>query len=220
MPPPGYFIVVEGPEGSGKSTLVAELAAWMETGGVKPVRVREPGGTPVAEGARRLLLDPELEVAPLAEVFLYLAARADLVHRVIRPALEAGGVVLADRFDLSTEIYQVVGRGLDRDMVLAANRAATGGLRPDITLITDVPAGVGLARQQQGRQALDRLDLENQAFHQRVIEAYLAVEGPGVRHLDGTRPPEQLFAAARDALVAHRPDLFSGRNVGTERQRT
>ncbi|TFG53244.1 MAG: thymidylate kinase, partial [Gemmatimonadales bacterium] len=128
--------------------------------------------------------------------------------------------VLADRFDLSTEIYQVVGRGLDRDMVLAANRAATGGLRPDMILITDVPPGVGLARQQQSRQALDRLDLENQAFHQRVIEAYLAAEGPGVRHLDGTLPPEQLFAAARDALVADRPDLFSGRNVGTEKQRT
>jgi len=182
--------------------------------------VREPGGTPVAEGARRLLLDPQLEVAPLAEVFLYLAARADLVHRVIRPALEGGGLVLADRFDLSTEIYQVVGRGLDRDMVLAANRAATGGLRPDMTLVTDVPPGVGLARQQHGRQALDRLDLENQAFHQRVIEAYLAVEGPGVRHLDGTLPPERLFAAARDALMADRPDLFLGRNVGTEEQRT
>jgi len=211
----GCFVVVEGPEGSGKSTLVAELAAWMQAGGLAPVRVREPGGTPVAEGARRLLLDPGLDVSPLAEVFLYLAARADLVHRVIRPTLEAGGLVLADRFDLSTEIYQVVGRGLDRDMVMAANRAATGGLRPDVTLVADVPPGVGLARQQRGKQELDRLDLEHQAFHQRVIEAYLAVEGPGVRHLDGTLPPEQLFAAARDALVAARPDLFAVRNVGT-----
>lgn len=216
----GFFVVVEGPEGSGKSTLVAELATWMEAGGLTPVRVREPGGTVVAEGARRLLLDPDLEVSPMAEVFLYLAARADLVHRVIRPTLESGGLVLADRFDLSTEIYQVIGRGLDRDMVMAANRAATGGLRPDLTLVTDVPPGVGLTRQQQGQQPLDRLDLEQEGFHRRVIEAYLAVEGPGVRHLDGTLPPEQLFAAARDALVAARPDLFAVQNVGKQGLRT
>ena len=209
---PGFFVVVEGPEGSGKSTLVAELAAWMDAAGLDPVRVREPGGTPVAEGARRLLLDPEFEVVPVAEVFLYLAARADLVHRVIRPALEAGRLVLADRFDLSTEIYQIVGRGLDRDMVTSANRAATGGLRPDLVLVTDVPPGVGLARQQRGEQSLDRLDLEDRAFHQRVIEAYLAVRGPGVRHLDGTLPPEALVEAAREALVAERPDLFAARD--------
>jgi dTMP kinase len=210
---PGFFVVVEGPEGSGKSTLVAELATWLDAAGLSPVRVREPGGTPVAEGARRLLLDPEFEVAPVAEVLLYLAARADLVHRVIRPALEAGRLVLADRFDLSTEIYQIVGRGLDRDMVTSANRAATGGLTPDLVLVTDVPPGVGLARQQRGEQALDRLDLEDRAFHQRVIEAYLAVRGPGVRHLDGTLPPEALFEAAREVLVAERPDLFAARDV-------
>jgi dTMP kinase len=210
---PGFFVVVEGPEGSGKSTLVAELATWMDAAGLDPVRVREPGGTPVAEGARRLLLDPEFEVAPMAEVFLYLAARADVIHRVIRPALEAGRLVLADRFDLSTEIYQIVGRGLDREMVLAANRAATGGLRPDLVLVTDVPPGVGLARQQRGAEALDRLDLEDRAFHQRVIEAYLAVGGPAVRHLDGTLPPEGLFEAAREVLVGERPDLFAARDV-------
>ena len=210
---PGFFVVVEGPEGSGKSTLVARLATWMDAAGLDPLRVREPGGTPVAEGARRLLLDPEFEVAPLAEVFLYLAARADLVHRVIRPALEAGRLVLADRFDLSTEIYQIVGRGLDREMVTSANRAATGGLRPDLVLVTDVPPGVGLARQYRGEQPMDRLDLEDRAFHQRVIEAYLAVRGQGVRHLDGTLPPEALLEAAREALVAERPDLFAARDV-------
>ncbi len=210
---PGFFIVVEGPEGSGKSTLVARLTAWMEAAGLDPLPVREPGGTPVAEGARHLLLDPEYEVAPLAELFLYLAARADLVHRVIAPALEAGRLVIADRFDLSTEIYQGVARGLDRAMVSAANRAATGGLRPDLTLVTDLPEGVGLARQQQGRQRLDRLDLEDRAFHQRVIRAYLAVQGPGVRHLDGTLPPDALFEAAREVVIGERPDLFAAQDA-------
>ncbi len=144
----GLFIVLEGPEGSGKSTLHGGLAARMREVGVDPVVVREPGATRAAELARQALLDPEHTlVGRLAELFLYLAARADLVQQVIRPALDAGRVVISDRYTMSTEAYQMVGRRLPAEVVLPANRAATGGLVPDLTLVLDLPPEVGLARQ-------------------------------------------------------------------------
>src|SRR6266850_2700138 len=121
-PMAGALIAIEGPEGAGKTTLARRLAQRLRKAGVDILEVREPGGTPVAEAARRLALDPALEVSPVAELFLMLAARADLVSKVIRPALNAGRVVLTDRFDLSTEAYQVEGRGLPREAVLEANR--------------------------------------------------------------------------------------------------
>src|SRR3954470_23354082 len=123
MSSPGFFIVLEGPEGSGKSTLLGPLAALMREHRVDPVVVREPGGTRAAEIARQALLDPEHSVGPVAELFLYLAARADLVQSTIRPALEAGRVVLSDRFALSTEAYQMAGRGLDPTLIRAGNLA-------------------------------------------------------------------------------------------------
>jgi dTMP kinase len=204
----GFFVVVEGPEGSGKSTLASALAGRMAAVGVLPVTVREPGGTSVAEMARRALLEADHPVAPIAELFLFLAARADLTTQVIRPALAAGRVVLADRYALSTEIYQVDGRGLDRTLVVPANKAATGGLTPDLTLIVDLPPGVGRARQESAGKRLDRLDRETNGFHDRVCRAYLAVEGPGVRHLDGTLSAERLLDAAWTAVAAERPDLW------------
>ncbi len=204
----GFFVVVEGPEGSGKSTLASALAGRMAAAGVPPVTVREPGGTSVAEMARRALLEADHPVAPVAELFLFLAARADLTAQVIRPALAAGRVVLADRYALSTEIYQVDGRGLDRALVIPANAAATGGLTPDLTLIVDLPPGVGRARQESAGKRLDRLDRETNGFHDRVCRAYLAVEGPGVRHLDGTLSTELLLDAAWTAVAAERPDLW------------
>jgi dTMP kinase len=204
----GFFVVVEGPEGSGKSTLASALAGRMAAVGVLPVTVREPGGTSVAEMARRALLEADHPVAPVAELFLFLAARADLTTQVIRPALAAGRVVLADRYALSTEIYQVDGRGLDRTLVVPANKAATGGLTPDLTLIVDLPPGVGRARQESAGKRLDRLDRETNGFHDRVCRAYLAVEGPGVRHLDGTLSAERLLDAAWTAVAAERPDLW------------
>lgn len=208
MAPRGYFIVVEGPEGSGKSTLARALAERMAAAGVSPVVVREPGGTSVAEMARRALLEADHPVAPVAELFLFLAARADLTAHVIRPALATGRVILADRYALSTEIYQVDGRGLDRALVVSANAAATGGLVPDLTLIVDLPPGVGRARQESAGKRLDRLDRESHGFHERVCRAYLAVEGPGVRHLDGTLSADRLLEAAWTAVAADRPDLW------------
>jgi len=208
MAPRGFFVVVEGPEGSGKSTLAQALTERMAAAGVSAVAVREPGGTSVAEMARRALLEADHPVAPIAELFLFLAARADLTAHVIRPALAAGKVVLADRYALSTEIYQVDGRGLDPALVVPANAAATGGLTPDLTLIVDLPPGVGRARQESAGKRLDRLDRESNGFHERVCRAYLAVQGPGVRHLDGTLSADRLLEAAWTALAAERPDLW------------
>ncbi|MEA2712512.1 MAG: dTMP kinase, partial [Gemmatimonadales bacterium] len=164
----GFFVVLEGPEGSGKSTLVGPLAERMRASGVDPLVVREPGSTRAAEIARQALLDPEHPVGPLAELFLYLAARADLVQSTIRPALDAGRVVLSDRFALSTEAYQMAGRGLDPGLVRAGNQAATGGVCPDLTLILDLVPELGQARQLAAGKRQDRLDRESMDFHRRV----------------------------------------------------
>jgi dTMP kinase len=208
MPLPGFFVVVEGPEGSGKSTLVRALAARMRAAGTDPVVVREPGGTSVAESVRQALLESDHAVSPVAELFLFLAARADLTAQVLRPALAAGRVVLADRFTLSTEVYQVVGRGLDAALVAAGNQAATGGLRPELTLVLDLPPGVGRGRQEAAGKAMDRLDRESAGFHERICRAYAAADGAGLRHLDGTWPSERLLDAAWTAVKDARPDLW------------
>jgi dTMP kinase len=204
----GFFVVLEGPEGSGKSTLLGPLAECMRASRIEPLVVREPGSTRAAEIARQALLDPEHPVGPLAELFLYLAARADLVHTVIEPALASGRVVLSDRFALSTEAYQMAGRGLDPSLVRAGNQAATHGLRPDLTLIIDLAPEVGLARQVAAGKRQDRLDRESAEFHRRVVEYYLAVQGSGVRHLDGRLPPDQLLQAAWSEVRAAAPETF------------
>jgi dTMP kinase len=180
----------------------------MRVGGIEPVVVREPGGTRAAEIARKALLDPEHPVGPLAELFLYLAARADLVATVIEPALAAGRVVVSDRFAMTTEAYQMAGRGLDADLVQAGNHAATRGIRPDLTLIIDLAPEIGLARQVAAGKRQDRLERESAEFHRRVVEYYLAVEGSGVRHLDGRLPPDRLLQAAWSAIQAAAPETF------------
>jgi dTMP kinase len=204
----GLFVVLEGPEGSGKSTLMAPLAERMRASGVDPVVVREPGGTRAGEIARAALLDPDHSLSALAELFLFLAARAELVSTVIAPALTGGRVVLSDRFVLSTDAYQMAGRGIPPEVVKPANRAASGGLEPDLTLILDLPPEVGRARQVASGKRLDRLDAESRELHERVLAHYLAVQGDRVRHLDGCLPPDQLLQAAWAAIVAVAPERF------------
>lgn len=208
MSTPGFFLVVEGPEGAGKSTLGAALAQRMRDSGIDPVVVREPGGTPAAEHVRQAFLDPASRFEPMSELLFVTAARANLMHEVIRPALESGRVVLSDRFDLSTMAYQGAGRGLDRPIVELVNRCATGGVVPDLTLVLDVPPALGRARQSAAGKAKDRIEREDAAFHERVAAAYLEARGPGIFHLDGTAPPAVVLETAWRRLTQERASIF------------
>ena len=193
-------MVVEGPEGSGKTTLSAALARRLRARGADPVVVRDPGGTPVADALRAELLDRDRPWTHELELLYYVTARADLVTHVIRPALEAGRLVLSDRYELSTRAYQGAGRGVDLAFLEGVNAVATGGLRPDLTLIIDLPPDAGTARQIAAGKQRDRLDREPAEFHARVARRYLQEQGPGVHHLDGTQAPEALLDAAWEVL--------------------
>ena len=192
----GTFIVIEGPDGAGKTTLGRDLEGRIRQLGLEVVAVREPGGTPAAELARRGAFEASLDADPVAELFFFLAARADLVAKVIRPALAAGKVVLSDRFELSTVAYQIAGRGLDGAAVRHANAFATGGLTADLTLVLDVNPETGRARLVRAGKPLDPIERENEVFHSRVREAFRTAAGPGIHHLDGNRPSEQVAGEA------------------------
>ena len=204
----GFFVVLEGPEGSGKSTLAQALAHTLQSRGVDPVTVREPGGTPAAEALRRELLDSDRAWTPEMELLYMVTARADLITRTIRPALEAGRVVISDRFDLSTRAYQGAGRGVQLEFLEWVNRAATGGLRPDLTIVLDLPPEEGVARLRRNQRAQNRLDQESPDFHARVAQRYLEEQGPGVCHLDASVPAERLLETAYAELRSARPDLI------------
>jgi dTMP kinase len=206
----GFFLVVEGPEGAGKSTLVAGIAQHLKQEGTEPILVREPGGTTTAEAIRRVLLDPGYDVGAEAELFLFLAARADLVARVIAPALARGQTVLGDRFELSTVAYQIAGRGLDEQRVRSANALATGGLSPDLTLVLDVSPGTGFGRIRNSGQGLDRIEREPADFHDRVGKAFRSVAGTGIVHLDAEQGRERVLLAAIEQLATHRPKARLG----------
>ncbi len=171
----GLFIAFEGPEGSGKSTQVRLLGERLSPLGIPLVVTREPGGTPIGEQVRTVLLD-RTNCAMLAEteVLLYSAARAQHVGEVLQPALAAGAVVVCDRYVDSTLAYQGAGRGLPLASLAAVQRFATGGLVPDLRVLLDVPAGLGLGRRFAVPGEINRLDVADIAFHERVRGAYLA----------------------------------------------
>lgn len=204
---PGFFVALEGPEGAGKTTLTAALAERLRRDGMEPVLVREPGGTPAAEALRAELLDVDRPWTPEQELLYMVTARADLVTRIIRPALERGRLVISDRFDLSTRAYQGAGRGVPVAYLDWVNRVATGGLVPDLTLILDLAPEAGAERLRRSGRKPDRLDREPPEFHRRVAEWYRAEQGPGIRHLDATLPAQRLLESALEALHAARPDL-------------
>lgn len=167
----GRLIVFEGPEGVGKTTQLRLLGEWLEERGVEHTRVREPGGTRLGDEIRKLLLDPASEMVPRAEALLFMASRAALTAEVLRPALLRGGLVLADRFFLSTFAYQVEGRGLPESEIRAANTFATGGLVPDLTLLFTAPAEERSARRAL-RGSADRMEQAGHDFHSRVERAF------------------------------------------------
>ncbi|MDE0527918.1 MAG: dTMP kinase [Truepera sp.] len=190
----GFFIAFEGPDGAGKSTQLRRLAVTLRQQGWGTIVTREPGGTPVGEAIRDVLLNPDLEIDPLPESLLYLASRAQHVRKVILPALEAGQVVLTGRFAGASIAYQGHGRGLNLEFVEALNRRVTGGLTPDLTLLLNLDPAVGLARVGDLRRNEDRLERADLAFHQRARDGFLAVAAsdPSWVVLDALLPEEEL----------------------------
>jgi dTMP kinase len=169
----GLFITLEGPEGAGKSTNREYLAERLREQGINVVLTREPGGTPLAERIRELLLDPSDEpMAADTELLLVFAARAQHLQQVIRPALAKGSVVLCDRFTDATYAYQGGGRGLSNERIAQLEQFVQGELRPDLTLIFDLPVEIGLARA-AARGRLDRFEQEGRGFFEAVRQAYL-----------------------------------------------
>ncbi|MSR20718.1 MAG: dTMP kinase [Gemmatimonadetes bacterium] len=217
----GCFIVLEGIDGVGKSTQVALLAAWLDAAEVPHVVVREPGGTPLGEVIRDLVLKrTDLDVGPASELLMMLAARAALVRDVVGPALEAGKLVLADRFALSTLAYQAYGRGLDPARVHPALDIATGGLRPDLYVVLDLPLREAAERRHRGRGRPDRFESEGEAFRHKVRDAYLALaqDEPGVELLDAQGTPEEVHARICGLLAARLPAFVPAASGGPGRR--
>ncbi|GHF93021.1 thymidylate kinase [Deinococcus piscis] len=193
----GLFISFEGPEGAGKSTQLERLRARLEGAGHQVLATKEPGGTPAGEQVRATLLDPALNMEPLAEFLLYSASRAQLVRERLRPALERGDVVLCDRYADSTLAYQGYGRRLDMDFLRRVTAEATGGLTPALTVLLDLDPAAGLARV-AARGQPDRLENAPLDFHRRLRAGFLdlaAAEPERWLVLDATRSADELDAA-------------------------
>jgi dTMP kinase len=170
-PKRGFFLTIEGIEGAGKSTLAEALSERLSSEGKEVVLTREPGGTRIGDSIRKLLLESGTAMSSRAELLLFEAARAQHVEELIKPALERGAVVVCDRFADSSVAYQGSARGIEPQAIACLNEFATGGLRPDLTILLDLPADVGLARQ----MAIDRISAEGLAFHESVRQGYLAI---------------------------------------------
>ncbi|MEO9169995.1 MAG: dTMP kinase, partial [Candidatus Aquilonibacter sp.] len=188
------FVTVEGIEGCGKSTLISGLAERLRGEGREVLATREPGGTPTGDAIRAIFLAPGLRLTPLTEALLIAAARAQHVVDAIEPALRAGGDVLCDRFVDSTLAYQGYGRGIDCGFLRELCDAATGGLTPDVTLILDIPVAVSRGRVAARMIARDRMESEDDGFHERVRGGFLALALRASRYhvLDATKTPEEL----------------------------
>jgi dTMP kinase len=215
----GLLLVIEGPEGAGKSTQVARLGARLGAAGRAHLELREPGGTVLGEKIRAILLDdPSSRMGAPAEAALFIASRAELVERVIRPALWKQTVVTLDRFFLSTYAYQIHGRGLDERALREANRLATGDLVPDLTLLLSLSSEEGMRRADK-RGPRDRMESSGDAFHRRVADAFAMFAtsewqrahpecGPIVT-IDAAGTPDDVAGAIERQLFARWPDIFS-----------
>ena len=198
----GLFVTFEGGEGAGKSTLVNSFCDALRASAQEVVLTREPGGTHFGEELRSVVLYHKHEVSPIAELFLFLAARIQHLDEVIKPALARGAIVLCDRYTDSTIAYQGVGRDLGVDYVTKCCTLATGGFDADLTLYVDIDPKIGLARthkRQNGDKGIDRLEKEALEFHERVRSGFLALakkHPDRIAVLDGTLSPDALFEDA------------------------
>ncbi len=198
------FITVEGIEGCGKSTLIAGLKERLRARPVETIVTREPGGTPVGDAIREIFLKPGLEIAPLTEVLLINAARAQHVVDLIDPALARGALVLCDRFVDSTLAYQGYGRGIDLAFLQEICDMASGGLVPDLTFVLDLPVPISRERiASRDGGARDRMEREDPGFYERARRGFLelAERSPIYHVLDATKPPEDLIAQAYRLLT-------------------
>jgi dTMP kinase len=214
----GWLIVLEGQESAGKSTQAARLAGWLLERGVDAVLVREPGGTDAGEKIRELLLHLPYQLTAPAEALLFMASRAELIERVIRPELRGGRTVILDRFFLSTYAYQVAGRGLDESLVASANALATDGLVPDLTLLLTLSASERRARLDQ-RGGHDKIERAGDQFHSRVDAAFERFLDPGwqashpeagsIVAVDGSGTEDDVLGRIVGALAEKWPETFA-----------
>jgi len=199
----GFFLSLEGIEGTGKSTQARLLAAYLSSRGYEVVQTAEPGGTPISLKIRELLLSLDSrEMDQVTELLLYNAARVQHIREVIAPALARGDIVISDRFSDSTLAYQGYGRGIDRQVIDALDAVATGCMRPDLTLILDVDVETGLRRNRELKKN-DRLELEEIAFHQRVRKGFheiAAAEPERIRIIPCSDGIEAVHEAVKDAI--------------------
>lgn len=193
----GIFISMEGPDGSGKTTQITLLQAFLERIGYESIVTREPGGTAISEAVRSILLNKDYsEMSYMTEALLYASARAQLVSEVIAPAVAAGKAVISDRFVDSSVVYQGMARGLGVDTVYKINEFAIQGIMPELTIHLDLPAEVGLQRA-RGRAALDRMEMESVEFHERVAQGYRDLAGLApdrIKTIDATLPVEEIHS--------------------------
>ena len=199
----GLFISFEGVEGAGKSTHVRMVAETLEAEGREVLTTAEPGGTPISQCIRGVLLDSKhAAMDPVTELLLYAAARRQHLKELILPALDAGKVLITDRFSDSTTAYQGTGRGLDMQLIAELDRIVTGGLRPDLTVLLDMDVEQGLERN-RGAGKRDRLEMEQVEFHRRVREGFLTIAKaePGrVKLIDASGSKEQVQARVMEAV--------------------
>ena len=205
------FITFEGIEGCGKSTQIIMLQQALASRGHSVERTREPGGCPLADQIRGILLDAaNRDMIPLTELLLYAAARAQHIEQIIRPAIAAGKIVLCDRFSDATRAYQAFARGLDRNLVESLNTLACQGISPDLTLLLDCPVETGLGRARQRIDSVsgpreERFELEEASFHRKVREGYISLAGefPGRFVLiDADSPPDAVAESVLSAVLS------------------
>jgi dTMP kinase len=211
----GYFITFEGVEGCGKTTQIKLLSEYLTERGMSTVLTREPGGCPIADKIRAILLDAENRaLSPMAELMLYASARAQHVTEVISPALSDSKIVLCDRFCDATVAYQSFGRGIDRGVIDTLNFHALNGVSPDLTVLVDCDAAIGLERARRRIEASsgpreERFELEALAFHQRVRDGYqqlAAAEPERFLIINGSDSIETIFAAISSQVFARIPE--------------